>query len=400
VASTDSLPRGTGLRVHGFQLRLLRWWSRHLLTLNLTLCAASWLLYGGLELRGYGEEYLARTRDLWLTQGWPSVPGLENVLLPATAAAFARGWQALGLEFTQTTFIIVAAVPYVLFIYGLTLYLKRPGGGRLLALAAAITLYTSGMIPYMTSWGGSVDGLTYLAMLPVFIWPGSLAVFTGSAVLHGLNHYAGLIALVLLAFVWHTLRALDHHDAGAAVRYWLRSFASRAMVGGGVLIAFIWFWEARYPDAATVRQLIIAEKWAQPGALLLEVAGPFPWTLLSTLKLAVIPVVAVMVAPQRWRALRAAVLAVPFIAAAAFTLVFVDVTRTATMLIIPAWLTMIGALRGDIGLPPVSRRRGRRLVVAAALGNLLIPNYYVNDGSVHVPASNAIHALIAMVFGG
>lgn len=398
--TTDSSPRGPGLRVHGCQLRLLRFWSRHLLLLNVVLCAASWLLYGGLELRGYGEEYLARTRDLWLTQGWPSVPGLEKlVLLPATAAAFSRGWQALGLEFTQTTFIIVAAAPYVLFIYGLTVYLKGPGGGRLLALAAAVTLYTSGMIPYMTSWGGSVDGLTYLAMLPVFIWPGSLAVFAGSAVLQGLNHYAGLIALILLAFVWHTLRALEHHDAGAAVRYWLRSFAPRAIVGAAVLLAFIWLWEARYPDAAMVRQQIVAEKWREPGALLREVAGPFPWTLLSTLKLAVIPVVAVMLAPHRRRVLRAAVLAVPFIAAATLTFVFVDVTRMATMMVIPAWLAIIGAIRGDIGLPPVSRRRARRLVVAAALANLLIPNYYVNNGSIHVPASNAIQALMSMAFG-
>ncbi len=395
----DPSTRGPGLRVHSLRLRLLRFWSRHLLLLNLALCAASWLLYGGVELRGYGEEYLARTRDLWLTQGWPSVPGLENVLLPAVAATFARGWQALGLEFTQTTFIIVAAAPYALFIYGMTVHLKRPGGGRLLALAAAITLYTSGMVPYMTSWGGSVDGLTYLAMLPVFIWPGSLAVFAGAAVLQGLNHYAGLIALILLAFVWHTLRALDHDDAGAAARYWLRSVAPRVMVAAGVLIACIWFWETRYPDAAMVRQQIVAEKWRDPEALLLEVAGPFPWTLLSTLKLAMIPVVAVMFAPHRRRALRAATLAVPLFAAAIFTFVFVDVTRMATMLVIPAWLAIIGAVRGDIGLQPLSRRRARRLIVAAALANLLIPNYYVNNGSIQVPPSNAMQALVSRMVG-
>jgi hypothetical protein len=398
VEPVSGLHRSPGLHVHAPAQRLLRFWSRQLLFLNVVLCALVSLLYGGLDLRGYGEEYLARTADFWLENGWPSVPGLENVLLPGLAAVFARGWTAAGFEFTQTTFILVAAAPYALFIYGLSAYVKRAHGG-LLPVAAAIALYTSGMIPYMTSWGGSVDGLSYLSMLPVFIWPNSLLVYAAAAVLQGLNHYAGLIALVLFAFVWHTLRALDHEEARAATKYWLTTFAPRAILTGAMLLGFLWFWESRYPEVAEVRQAIVAEKWREPGAVLLEVIGPFPWTLLSTLKLALIPVVVLMCAPHPRKGARAAVLAAPFLAAAALTFVWVDVTRMATMLVIPAWLATVRAAGGDLVLPPDRRRRLRRLMLATALLNLLIPNYYVNNGVIQVPPAKPIQSLISTVVG-
>ena len=75
-----------------------------------------------------------------------------------------------------------------MFIYAVTRHIRRSlKGGPLLAVAAAIGLYTSGMIPYMTSWGGYLDGASYLLMLPVFIWPESLLVYVIAFILQCLN---------------------------------------------------------------------------------------------------------------------------------------------------------------------------------------------------------------------
>jgi hypothetical protein len=375
-------------------VRPLRFFGRHLLLLNLLLCAMVWLLYGGFELRGYGEQYLARTGDFWLDNGWPRVPGLENVLLPGLAALFAAGWTAAGFEFTAGVFIVLAAAPYALFIYGLTAYVRRRRHGRLLAVGAALSLYTSGMIPYMTSWGGSVDGLTYLALLPVVIWPNSLAIFAVSALLQCLNHYIGLVGLLLFAFVWHTAQALDLAQPRERMRWWLAAFVPRAAIAGVMLIGFIWFWEARFPEVAGVRQTIVGEKWSRPEALLLEVLGPFPWTWLSPLKLAAVPIVVLMLAPHPRRALRAAALAVPLVAAVAMTFVFVDITRIATILVIGSWFVMLRAAAGDLDMPHRWRRRLRRTLLATAVLNLFIPNYYVNNGEIHVPPSVAIRWII------
>ena len=397
-------PRPVGLSAHSSSQRFLRFWSTHLLLLNVALCSLVWLLYGSLHLGGgWGEEYMARAADFWLTEGWSryaSKPGIENVLLPGLVAAFEaiRAGIGLGSELTESVFVIYTAIPYALFIYGLTTYVRRHShGGRLLAFAAAITLYTSGMIPYMTSWGGSVDGLTYLLMLPVFIRPESFPIYAVVLVLQCLNHYAGVISLVLFAFVWHALRALDRDDGREAITHWLIAFAPRAILSGIVLLGFMWFWDANYPDAAQVRQAIMVGKWQEPASVLQQVIGWFPWTLLSPLKLAIVPVAVLMFAPLPRQGLRTVALGTPLVAAAALTLLFVDVTRMAMMLVMPAWLVTIHAAGGGIALPPGWGRRLRRLVIGTALLNLLIPNYYVNNDNIVVPPSEVIRTVIAIL---
>lgn len=378
--------------------RWLRFWSRHLLLLNLALLALAWLLYGSLEVYGHGHNYLARVRDFWLVRNpelFDEAPGIENVLLPGLAAAFAQLWSAAGWVFTATVFVIVAAVPYPLFIYAVTRHIgTHTRNGRLLAVGAAIALYTSGMIPYMASWGGYLDGLNYLLLVPVFLWPESLPAYLVAFVLQCLNHYLGAIALVLFAFVWHSMRALEWRDSRGAARYWLGSVVPRAVLSAAILAAFVWFWHTTYPDAAPERREEAVAKWRYPAEVLREVLGPFPWTLLSTLKLGIIPVAALMGAALPFRPLRMLVLGMPFLAATALTLVFVDVTRMATMLVVPALLVTIRAAAGE-SMPPRIRRRLRRLLIVTALLNLLIPNYYVSNGNIVVPPSNAIRAVIA-----
>jgi hypothetical protein len=123
------------------------------------------------------------------------------------------------------------------------------------------------------------------------------------------------------------------------------------------------------------------------------VLGPFPWTLLSALKLTTIPIVALMLAPLPHRALRALTLAVPFVAATALTFVFVDITRVTTMLVLPALIVTIHAAGRD-HLPVETRRRLRRLLVVTASLNLLVPNFYVNNGELHVPPSPVIRGVL------
>jgi hypothetical protein len=390
-----------GLSVRAFGPRALRFFRRHLLFSNAVLCGAVWLLYGDLVLRGFGPEYFQRAGDFWLSGGWPVIPGIENVLLPGIAALMAHVWTAAGFAFTERTFIVIAAVPYALFIYGVSVCLARARpGGPLLAAAATLTLYTSGLVPYMTTWGGSVDGLLYLALLPVLVWPNSLLVFVGVAIVQSLNHYAGVITLVVFAFVWHTLHALDRPDRSEALRGWLATFVPRLVVGVAVLWAVQSFWESRYPLEASLRQASAAENWAtvpRAARVIQEVLGPFPWTLLSTLKLGVIPIAALAWAPWRQRRLRALTLALPFAAAFVLTFVFIDVTRMALMLVLPAWLVMLRIAGGALDLPSPWRRRFRRLVLAMALLNVLVPNYYVNDGAVVVPPPKPVQALLEII---
>jgi hypothetical protein len=225
--------------------------------------------------------------------------------------------------------------------------------------------------------------VSYLLMLPVLLRPDSLAVYLGAFVLQCLNHYLGAVSLAVLAFVWHSVTAADRPDGGI---YWLRTFVPKAAGSALILVGFVWFWSTRYPEASLVREHVVAEKWSDPEALVTEVIGPFPWTLLSTLKLAIVPVLALMIAPLPRRPLRALALAVPFIAAAALTLIFVDVTRVATMLVLPALLVTVhsaGITTSQVA-PAAARRRWR----------LLIPNYYVNNGDLHVPPSQVIRGAI------
>jgi hypothetical protein len=377
--------------------RQIRFWSRHRILLNVTLCGIVWLLYGDLELWGYGPKYFVRAQDFWLKNEWPGGPGIENVLLPGVAAGFREAWMAAGFEFTATTFMLVAAVPFVLFIWALTAFLARRGpNGPLIGLAAAMAMYASGMIPYMTTLGGSVDGMLYLTLLPAVVWPHSFAVFAATALLQCLNHYAGLLVLVLFALVWHTLQAIERPAIGAGFRYWLTTFVPRALLSVGMLMAFMWFWKEYFPEYADVRQGIIEEKWRKPAMVLHEAAGPFPWTLLSTLKLSFIPIVAAMSAPHPRRWLRALALAAPLVAAAGIVFVFLDVTRMATMMAIPALLITLRIAGGDLAMPPRWRSRVRRRLLTAAALSLLIPNYYVNNGAVLIPPSQAIRSLISM----
>jgi hypothetical protein len=167
-----------------------------------------------------------------------------------------------------------------------------------------------------------------------------------------------------------------------------------------MLWAFMWFWETRYPDAAILRQAAAAENWAtvpRAARVIEEVLGPFPWTLLSTLKLGVVPIVMLALAPWSDRRLRAAVLLAPFAAAFVLTFVFIDVTRMAMTVVFPAWLVTMAAAAGAFDLPAAWRRRFRRVVLVMALLNLLVPNYYVNNGTVIVPPPYPIQALLRVI---
>lgn len=419
-------------------LRILRFWARHLLLFQLLLFAIVWVLYGSLELHGHGRDYWARSTDFWLErepERFTRTPGIENVLFPGIAAAVAS---VAGIGFGEREFALLAVVPYPLFVLGVAHLVRRGRADGVLACASAAALYTSGMIPYMASWGGYVDGLSYLLFLPVLLWPRSLGVYVGAFVLQCLNHYLGAIALLLLAVLWHAVRGLDtpieatpgavavggaaavvnrasqtgsFHAAGTAPaaaettagnhgrsQTAIRAIVVRIIASALILGAFIAFWHAQYPEAAGVRMQIALEKWSDPDAVLREVVGPFPWTLLSALKLTVVPVVVLMLAPlpgRRWRAL---VLAMPFAAAALLTLVFVDVTRVATMLVLPALLVTI-LVAQDRRTEPATRRRLRRALLVSASLNLLVPNYYVNNGGLHVPPPVLIHRTIDWLAG-
>ena len=375
--------------------RSLRFWSRHLLLLNVALLALVWMLYGELTLRGHGYNYAARARDFWLVRDpgqFDSLPGVENVLLPGLAAALYSAFSAAGWDVTDSAFLVLAAIPYPLFIYAVTRHLSRNArNGPPLAVGAAILLYTSGMIPYMTSWGGYLDGVSYVLMLPVFIRPESLLAYAIAFSLQCLNHYLGALALLMFAFVWHSMRALEQPDARRAATDCFNSLASRFVLSVVICGAFISFWDSSYPEAAHVRQEFAMERWKDPAAVLNEVLGRFPWTMLSTLKLGLIPVAALMAAKRPVRPLRGLVLGLPFLMAVALTLLFVDVTRVATMLVLPALLVTFHAAGSD-ATPPHIRRRLRRWLIAAALLNLMIPNYYVNNGEIIVPRPHAARA--------
>ena len=364
--------------------RSVRFWSGHLLLLNAGLCTLVWLLYGNPALYGHGAEYVKLSRDFSpISQQRDlsnEVPGLENVLLPGVAAGARRALMAIGLEYTDTTFVLVASLPYPLFIYGLTRLVQRRS--RPLAMATAIALYTSGMIPYMTSWGGYADGLSYLLLLPVFLWPESLAVYLVTFALQCANHYLGAIMQVLWAFVWYSSRALDE-DAG--LTFWLKTFVLRAILSAAILAGVMGFWQAHFPEDAGLRRQLLLQQWQRPRQMLLEVALRFPWTLISTFKLVLLPVLAWIIAARP--ALRRLIYAAPLVAGVALTFAFLDITRVSTMLIMPAFVMAVLAARHDTRL--------RKLVIVTALLNLLIPNFYVNNAIVVVPESRALRWIIA-----
>jgi hypothetical protein len=386
-----SSPAGTPSRLFP---RCIAFCARHPLWLQALLFAGVWLLYGSLALHGQGRDYYSRATDFWLTRDpdrFDTAPGVENILLPAVAAVAARLSGGIGVEFTDAMFVALTVAPYPLFILGLTRLARAWGpSGRVLAAGSALALYTSGFIPYMASWGGYVDGVSYLLMLPVLLWPESLAVFATAFVLQCLNHYLGAVSLVVLAFVWHSLRALERADGRA---YWVRTFVPKAIVGAAILAGFTWFWQTLFPEEAAARQAIVADKWSDPEAVLQEVLGPFPWTMLSALKLGIAPIAALMIAPLPSRGLRMLTLAAPFAIAFVLTFVFVDITRVATMLILPALIVTIHAAASS-QTPVDVRRRVRRWLVAAAVLNLLVPNYYVNNGALQVPPSPLIRGAI------
>ena len=159
--------------------RLIALAVRHPLWLQAMLFGGTWLLYGSLAVYGQGRDYYSRATDFWLTRDpdrFEAAPGVENILVPAVAAVAARVAGATGLGFTEAIFVALTVAPYPLFILGLTRLVRVwAPGGRVLAAGTAIALYTSGFIPYMASWGGYVDGVSYLLMLPVLLWPASMS---------------------------------------------------------------------------------------------------------------------------------------------------------------------------------------------------------------------------------
>jgi hypothetical protein len=389
-----------------FVVRCIRFWSRHPVLLNVALFALVWLLYGSLSIRGYASEYWARSNDIWLqgdTSRFDHAPGIDNVLLPALTAAVGTVSRKAGFPFGTRAFIVCSAIPYALFIYGVGRYVRRREvGSRVLAMAATVALYTTGMIPYMTSWGGYVDGLGYLLMLPVFIWPESLAIYVVTFVLQCLNHYLGALSLLMFAFVWHSLRAMERSevDRGAAWKSWAAAFIPRAVLSAGIMAAFMTFWSTTHPVAAGVRQALVVEKWRDPAGMLQEAIGAFPFTLLSALKLAIVPVAALALARVPHRRLRALVIAIPFVAALALNFVFVDITRVTTLVVMPVLLVTILAAGRASTLEPVQRRGLRRLMAVTALLGLLVPNYYVNNGEIRVPPSTVLGKAIVWLTGG
>lgn len=381
--------------------RVVRFGARHLLLLNVVLCAAVWIPYGSLRLYGNGPEYWQRTQDVWLTGANAAVfdvkPGLENVLLPGLATILRHGVEAAGLRFSAGMFVAITIVPYVAFIYGLSVVLaRRREYGPVLAVATPVMLYTSGLVPYMTNWGGYVDGMTYLLLLPLVVWPRSLPVYLLTVVLQCLNHYLGVVAIMMWTVVWYGWDMLEHasrKESLRQVRAWLAPVASRVAIGVIVLLGFHLAWRAAYPEGAAVRAAIVAAKWTSPAALVDEVFGPFPMTIASTFKLGLVPLAGLVVLARDRRVMRAVLVAAPFVLGSVLTLLFVDVTRVLTIVAMPAVFLLLHALRKDATGTASSRRRLRNVFLVSAILNLVVPNFYVNNGQVLVPRSTWVSDL-------
>ncbi len=140
--------------------------------LNVILFASVWVLYGTDAVHGYGEYYFARSNDFWLQGSEAPLlrrsPGSENALVPGMAAIVRSGLERLGLAYGWRQYLVVTIVPYALFVYFVGVAIRRRRGSSGLVPAAAVTaLYGSGRVPYMTTWGGYVDGMAYLMLVPM-----------------------------------------------------------------------------------------------------------------------------------------------------------------------------------------------------------------------------------------
>lgn len=367
------------------------------LGVTLSLFLLFFLLYGTTSLHGHGRAYFARSQDFFLQE--PATRrllerqvGLENVLLPLVGHATREALRLVGLPYTATTFWALSVLPYLAFVV-LFCARFRGGLGFPLTLALCVALFSSGMAPYMLTWGGYVDGLSYLLLLLAYLAiDRSLALAVLVAIAAALNHYLASAGITVMAVSMYVIRR-DRRYILVAV----------AAVLAAVVSAF--GWQLWVGPRSLVRVTQLGSKLRVPSESFIEVYGPTPWNFLSAFKLATVPLayLAWVLFRRSKRALAGFLL--PPLAGAAMIYLWVDVTRIFTFMSMPSLLYTVSVLSGSadhaaaarlrdlVGQPAVQRIAS--LLLGCSLLGLLGPNYLVNNGTVITPLSQPLQGLAA-----
>lgn len=254
-----------------------------ILFLNCLLITVNFLLYGNFEIFSLGDNYFIRSVDPFLKFEatrlfFKENLGIENIMLPFLGHLVNKGFILLGLNYTKEVFYIISVLPYFVFIVMFS-YVVRKSIGLVGALAIIFALHSSGIIPYMLSWGGYVDGVSYLILLLAFLSIKKSYLLTLMWIVIGsLNHCISVLGIFVIALSMFIMKP--------------RMKFVWVMVSCLVILFIVYFiWTYQFGSEGIVRANNIVEKLGSRSFLTQakEVYGVFPWNFFSPLKLTTIP---------------------------------------------------------------------------------------------------------------
>ena len=357
-----------------------------ILCVNCLLLVINFLLYGNGEIYSLGYHYFIRSLDPFLKFEatrlfFTDSIGIENVAFPFLAHVVNKVFILLGLNYTKDVFYVISILPYFVFVV-LFSCLTRKSIGIVGAVALSFALHSSGITPMMLSWGGLVDGLSYLILLLAFLSINKSYSLTLLLIVVGsLNHYSSVLGILVLSLSMFILKP--------KIRFiWIVVFCLI------VLIVVIFFWTNQVGGEGTRSNYYVEKLKSRPlSTQAEEVYSVFPWNFLSPLKLITIPLLYFALLLFRKKFYLGLGYIFPLAFGILILLISDDVTRVLTHFFFISFFMMIAILTGSLNfnkdpvlkMDSASKRKLYSTIVLCSFLGILVPNFYVDNGLIHVP---------------
>lgn len=357
-----------------------------ILFLNCLLIVINFLLYGNVEIFSLGHNYFIRSLDPFLKFEatrlfFKENIGIENIALPFLAHLVNKGFILLGLNYTKDVFYVITILPYFVFMVMFSC-VARKSIGIVGAISLSFALHSSGITPIMLSWGGSVDGVSYLILFLAFLsinksYPLTLLLI----VVGSLNHYLSVLGILVISlsmfimkpkikFIWIVVSCL--------VVLCVVNFIWTNQIGG---------------EGARSNHIVEKLRSRSFSMQAREVYGVFPWNFLSPLKLMTIPLLYLALLLFKKKVFLGLGYILPIVFGILLLLAFDDVTRILTFFFIISFFMMIAIMTGCLNFNKVmvlkmdfvSKRKLYNAIVFCSFLSIFVPDFYVDNGLLHVP---------------
>lgn len=357
------------------------------LLLNCFLLIINFLFYGNIGLFHHGQHYFLRSIDPFLTIEtvrpiFVENYGVENVALPFFAHLVNKGLILFGLNYTKDVYYVLSIMPYFVFMVLFSCVVRKPMG-IVGAVALTLAVHSSGITPYMLSWGGYVDGLNYLIIFFAFLainksYPVTLLLI----VMGALNHYLSVLGILIISLSMFIMKPNKKYIG--IVLFCLVILC---------VTNFVWTNLVGAEEARSVHLVETLKSRHAFKAHTKEVYSVFPWNFLSPLKLLTIPLLYLALLLFKKRFFLGFGYILPLALGFIVLLTFNDVTRLLTHFFMISFFMMIAFLSNGMNFNKLNafkmnfrdKKKLFSLIVLCSFIGIFIPNFYVDNGHIIVP---------------